>query len=302
MMGASSRGEVRMPKGVQELHRPRRGRRYRARIRHGKRGEVHLGLYETPWLAAFAYNVAAQALGRASVPPNPIPHGEQPGAERVREITGFVRRRLGLDPPAGRLPVGPPSIEDLLTLFEVSVVGFWRSQAARSDPGGDDPIDAAARRLVDATRLLFWSRDLGHPDPAEAMADSLAHRLDLLFRRPDLTREILDDDGDDAFLLARWLVHPDTPPAGGGRGFRAEVRALYPEFFESEPEPIASSDPPTWAAILGLVPPFSTERVRAAYRSRSRDLHPDAGGSPAEFVRLKAAYEAARRYCEDLEI
>ena len=45
-----------------------------------------------------------------------------------------------------------------------------------------------------------------------------------------------------------------------------------------------------------IAPPHTLERIRAAYRARSREAHPDAGGSDAAFVRLRAAYEEARAY------
>jgi len=285
-----------LPKGVSALPRPRGCRGFRASIRRGKEGDVHLGLYESPWHAAFAYGVAARLLGREA-PPLEVPRAEQPDAERVREVTGRVRRRLGLA-PEGRPPrESPPDPDDLLTLFEITAVGFWQAQAA-DDSGGhpEAGLDAAAGRLDAAARLLFWSRAAGHPDPLEAMTRLLARRLDQAFRRADVTRAVLDDDGDDPLRVARWLVHPDSAAAGRLRGFRAEVVHLYPELFGGEDRG-ASGPYPHWAAVLGVVPPFDFEAVRAAYRARSRDTHPDAGGNAAEFVRLRRAYEDALAYC-----
>ena len=88
----------RLPRGVTMLSRPRSGRRFLAKIRR-KGVEVHLGLYESAGLAAFAFNVASEAMGRGSRPPNEVPRAEQPDADGVRRITANVRRRLGLDPP-----------------------------------------------------------------------------------------------------------------------------------------------------------------------------------------------------------
>jgi hypothetical protein len=296
-MADGDRPEGRLPKGVQRLPRARQGRRYRARIRQGKRGEVHLGLYETPWLAAFAYNVAAQAIGRADRPPNPIPHGREPSAEAVQAITARVRRRLGLEPAPTPPELPPPSAEALRPLFDVALVGFWRSQAAEPHPDGD-PLDGPARRLLDSAGLIFRSPASGHPTPLEVLSEAVADRFDRDFRDPDLTREVLDDDGDDPFRLARWLVHPDSSPGGRGRGFRAEVRHLYPDHFEGEPLDNPGSAA-SWAVVLGIEPPYTLEKARRAYRALSRLHHPDAGGSEAEFLRLKAAYDAARRYCDD---
>jgi hypothetical protein len=289
-------GRSRLPKGVEALERPRGGRAYRATLRRGKGVVVHLGLYETPWLAGLAHATAADLLGR-DAPPMDVPVDEQPTAEQVRELTARVRGRLKLDAPARarRAPENPPQTEDLLTFFEVTVVGFWRGQSSSDDSDHPDAgLDAAAGRLASAASLLFWSRASGHPDPLDAMTELLSRRLDQAFRRPDLTRELLNDDGDDPFRVARWLVMPDGFVSRRGRGFREEIRHLYVELFEADL--LDDGPPPPWAAILGLSPPFSADRVRAAYRARSLDAHPDAGGTASLFVRLRAAYEDAIAY------
>ena len=283
---------TRPPKGVTPLARARGGRAFRASVRTGKGAETHLGLYETVWLAAFAHATAARLLNRE--PPRlEIPPGAQPTADQVRAITAKVRARLGLDPgQAGRRAEEvPPETDDLLTLFEVTVVGFWRSEAA-SD-AGDHPeggLDAAAGRVFEAARLLFWSRAAGHPDPLDAMTRLLGRRLDAAFRRAEVTREVLDDDGDEPFLVARWLAHPDAAPGRRYRSFRDEVRHRYPGLFGGDP---AGGFAPPWASVLGVDPPFDPDRVRAAFRARSRTAHPDAGGTDAAFVRLRDAYEQA---------
>lgn len=296
-MGQGDAGRGRLPKGVSALERPRGGRGFRATIRKGKGVEVHLGLYETPWLAAFAHATAAGLLGRGA-PPVDAPQSSQPTAEQVRAITARVRRRLGVDKPkptrADR--EAAPTTDDLLTFFEITVVGFWRGQASGDDSGPPDAgLVAAAGRLVSAASLLFWSRAAGHPDPLDAMTELLSRRLNQAFRRLDLTREILDDDGDEPLRVALWLVRPDAFAGRRARGFREEVRHLYPDFFGAAADP--GGPPPPWAALLGLSPPFDLDRVRAAYRARSRAAHPDAGGTEAEFVRLRAAYEEALAYC-----
>ncbi len=278
-----------LPRGVSELPRARGGRRFLAKIR--RQGiDTHLGIYESAGRAALAYNVAAEAIGRGSRPPNEVGRGEQPDAGEVRRITARVRRRLGLDPPPRPVEEVPPDPDQLLTLFEVTVVGFWQGQAAQGNSGAD--LDAAGRRLAESAHLVFWSPPSGHPRPAEAMARLLARRLDGAFRRADVARAILDDDGDDDWRVARWLVLPDAFPAG--RGFRDEVRYLYTELFEDDP---ATPGRPHWASVLGIEPPYSLDRVRDAYRARSKAAHPDAGGSHAEFIRLQAAYDEAREYC-----
>ena len=298
--GDSGPEKEKLPKGVARLARPRGGRAFRAAIRQGKGNgiEVHLGLYETRGLAALAYATAAGLLGRG-VPTVHAPTAEEPTAEEVRAVVARVRRRLGIiDGPARRDAVeAAPATEDLLTFFEVIVVGFWRGQASADDSDHPDAgLDAAARRLASSASLLFWSRSSGHPDPLDAMTELVARRLGAAFRRPDVTRAVLDDDGDEPWRVARWLVLPDVFPGRRARGFREEVRRLYAESFKAEHDDDddgnGNSRPPGWALLLGLTPPF----VRAAYRTCSRAAHPDAGGSDSAFIRLRAAYEEALAY------
>jgi hypothetical protein len=280
-------------RGVTELPEGPGERRFRARISQGQGRQVNLGLYPTRWLAGFAYNVAAVALHGDRRPPNAIPESQQPDADQVRRITARVRRRLGLDGPPPPPEDRPPDTDRLLTLLEIAVVGFWRGQVVAHDGNLGRELDVAARRLVEAACALFWSHSSGHPTPLEALALLLTRRLDGAFRRSDLTREILDDEGDDEVRVARWLVYPDDLPGGG---FRDAIAHQYPDLLGTA-SARSTSATPAWAAVLGITPPFSTEQVRSVYRSRSKALHPDTGGSHAEFIRLRAAYEAAQRYC-----
>ncbi len=273
-----------LPRGVTSLDRPRGGRPYRASIRH--RGvECHLGLYESPYLAGLAYHLAAEMVGRRSSPPDEEPGTPRASASQIRTLSARVASRLGIKPTA-RLPVEEaPPIQALITFFEVTVLGFWKQQAAsdHADAPGSS-LDSAASRVVEAADLLLIGRAAVMPPPLEMLVDLLARRLDVEFRRSDLTREILDDDGDDPWRVARWLVYPEHLPTG--RGFRREVSYLYPEFFAEDP-----TGRPGWAEVLGIVPPYSIEKIRDAYRLRSKTVHPDKGGSAAEFVRVQEAYE-----------
>ena len=176
----------------------------------------------------------------------------------------------------------------------MTVVGFWRGQAG-ADTGGHPGagLDAAAGRLAEAARLLFWSRSSGHPAPLDAMTRLLARRLDEAFRTRDLTREVLDDDGDDAWRVARWLVHPDALPGGRVRGFREEVRYLYPDVFAGT---AATSRPPGWAEVLGVSPPFDPEQVRAAYRASRAPPTPTRAGPTPSSSGSARAYDEAMAY------
>ena len=224
-----------------------------------------------------------------------IPPSRQPDADQVRAITARVRRRLGLDGPPPPPDDHPPGVEALLTLLEITVVGFWRGQVVAQGGNPGRELDLAAGRLVEAARLLFWSHSSGHPTPREALARLLALRLDRTFRRSDLTREVLDDEGDDPFRLARLLVLPDDLPGVGG--FREAIGPLYAELL-GETSARSGSTLTTWQAVLQIAPPdhFGSGPVRlsvAVQGARTRT----SGGSHAEFVRLQEAYEEAQRYC-----
>ena len=44
-------------------------------------------------------------------------------------------------------------------------------------------------------------------------------------------------------------------------------------------------------AVLGLTWPLGTQDVKAAYRKKAKELHPDAGGDAELFQELKGDYE-----------
>jgi hypothetical protein len=288
---SSERTQKRL-RGVTELAEVLGERRYRAWIGRGHGRLINLGVYASPWLAAFAHNVAAELLHGRRIPGNEIPESSQPKPQEVSRIRARVQRRLGLEPP--RRPEGrPPSDEAVRTLFEVAVVGFWRQEVASHGSDSGRALDIAARRLVDAAHVLFWSREAGSPTALEVMEALLALRLDRTFRRGSIARAVLDDDGDDETRLARWLVYPDDLP--GGLGFREAIERLYADV-ASDASGSAANATPSWAVVLEIEPPFNAERIRAAYRSRSKAVHPDTGGSQEEFLQLQMAYENALKY------
>ena len=53
-----------------------------------------------------------------------------------------------------------------------------------------------------------------------------------------------------------------------------------------------------WWKVLSVEPDADREAVRNAYRALARMHHPDAGGDPAEFKRLRRAYESALAHLE----
>ena len=60
--------------------------------------------------------------------------------------------------------------------------------------------------------------------------------------------------------------------------------------------PSSDSDLPACLAVLGLRPPLTLEDVKQCYLAKAFTMHPDRGGNPEEFVRLKQAFEEANEY------
>jgi hypothetical protein len=70
---------------------------------------------------------------------------------------------------------------------------------------------------------------------------------------------------------------------------------------ENSPENSPGDSRPEFLVVLGLLPPCSAEDVQRAYKARVATLHPDHGGSQAEFVKLQDAYGKAQEYAKSQE-
>ena len=201
--------------------------------------------------------MAAEELHGSGRPQNAIPESEQPDAGQVRRITVLAS-------PASR-PGGAIADDGLLAARGRAVTHALRGHGRRllEGPGVVDDahlsrdIESAARRLAEAAQVLFWSQASGHPTPLEALTRLLAHGWTSRFAGADLTREVLDDLGDDEVRIAFWLVFPDERPGGG---FRKAVGFLYEELLGASDDE-STSTRPAWAAVLGIAAPFHSRQV-----------------------------------------
>ncbi|MBX3436318.1 MAG: DnaJ domain-containing protein [Planctomycetaceae bacterium] len=67
----------------------------------------------------------------------------------------------------------------------------------------------------------------------------------------------------------------------------------------SMPLPPSGAVPrPAFMRALDLLPPYSVDDVKKAYRTKAARLHPDAGGDPEAFKALHTAYERALNYAQ----
>jgi len=61
-------------------------------------------------------------------------------------------------------------------------------------------------------------------------------------------------------------------------------------------KPDTTTARPEFAAVLGLLPPYTVDDVKRAYLDKVKDAHPDRGGDRAQFDRIQRAYEQANEY------
>lgn len=59
---------------------------------------------------------------------------------------------------------------------------------------------------------------------------------------------------------------------------------------------VSTPERPDFMETLGLLPPYTPEDVRMAYREKAKLAHPDHGGSVADFLKLQEAHDRALEY------
>ena len=63
------------------------------------------------------------------------------------------------------------------------------------------------------------------------------------------------------------------------------------------PQPIRNANArPPFMTALGLLPPYTLDDVKQAYLDKVQSVHPDHGGTIAEFRQIQQAYEQAQEF------
>jgi DnaJ-class molecular chaperone len=70
-------------------------------------------------------------------------------------------------------------------------------------------------------------------------------------------------------------------------------RAAYQRFYLAPPELREHNNTPSSFVMLGLSYPATREQVTKAFRRKSKEAHPDKGGTDAAFIELQDAYKRA---------
>ncbi|MEM6330836.1 MAG: hypothetical protein AAF790_11360 [Planctomycetota bacterium] len=120
-----------------------------------------------------------------------------------------------------------------------------------------------------------------------------------------LIAETLPNAGPDSIDLLAWAFVAAVLLGGPLLGYvfmvldyRAYLRSLRRAiavvrgYVTTQPAWVRRAAPPCLEA-LGLAMPCTREDVLAAYRERVKTMHPDAGGTRAQFARLQRHFEQA---------
>jgi hypothetical protein len=113
------------------------------------------------------------------------------------------------------------------------------------------------------------------------------------FRAPDAWSGGARSEEEARTLAERAAGMPLQPTERRWAGAWVRVRAGLPPFVER-----AAASPTTRAprpvdphSLLGVAPGASLEEVKAAFRRKALEHHPDRGGDAATFIAMKRAYD-----------
>jgi hypothetical protein len=148
-------------------------------------------------------------------------------------------------------------------------------------------VDGARRRRAEISRYLD---SLGE----RYVEDATVHDDVVAFYLPE--RDVaITFDAQAYFRIERAgtdavLCEHEMPASQLGRRLPFDVPSAGPR---RSTEPVAAA-----FSRLGLRPDADADEVRAAYRRRVKDAHPDHGGDRERFKRLREAYTTARDHAD----
>jgi hypothetical protein len=119
------------------------------------------------------------------------------------------------------------------------------------------------------------------------------------FRPPDAWGGGAHTEDEARALAERAAGMPLELVDGHWAGAWKRIRAGRAPFPTRAPRPASATEerarPADPFAVLGVDASASLDDVKAAFRKRALEHHPDQGGSPESFMRIKRAYDAILR-------
>ena len=118
------------------------------------------------------------------------------------------------------------------------------------------------------------------------------------FRPPDAGGGGADTEEEARILAERAAGMPLELIDGHWAGAWKRIRAGLPPFPRRSPRPTVSADEPARArpvdpyALLGVEATATLADVKAAFRKKALEHHPDQGGAADAFMAIKRAYDA----------
>ena len=183
---------------------------------------------------------------------------------------------------AVRVPVTEPGFID----YARSLARSSSYNAAKPEtppPPPSDPIELSLE-----AKVLIAEQELGrHKDALKAYRESKEKAARELEERERAAREMAEKQARERQAreqAERERVERESRERAD-RDRRAGRTSRHPSGY------------PAWAMVLNLPPPFTEERIRAAYRAKAKLTHPDLGGTDKEFREVDSAYDAAMRFC-----
>jgi hypothetical protein len=116
------------------------------------------------------------------------------------------------------------------------------------------------------------------------------------FRAPDAWSGGARTEEEARSLAERAAGGPRQPIEGRRAGAGVRARAGLPPFVQREPRPAGIEPAPEGPhLLLGVRPGASLAELKAAFRQKALEHHPDRGGDAAAFIAVKRAYDGLVR-------